>query len=63
MLWKVCQVQNPLTFTTMDRSELQAIIRFARKNNVMDRPFLMVYKWYNIAYSLAYQEYNGGMLL
>lgn len=46
----------------MDRSELQAIIRFARRNNVMDRPFLMVYKWYNIANSLAYSEYNGGLL-
>lgn len=45
----------------MDRSDLQAIIRFARRNNVMDRPFLMVYKWYNIANSLACRE-NGGLL-
>lgn len=32
----------------MDRSDLQAIIQFAHKNNMMHRPFLLVYKWYMI---------------
>lgn len=36
----------------MDKSDLQAMLRFAVKNNMMDRPFLLVFKWYNIAYSL-----------
>lgn len=40
----------------MDRSDLQAIIMFARKNGAMNRPFLTVFKWYNIAYSLAFNE-------
>lgn len=40
----------------MDKSDLQAMIRFARQNDVMNRPFLTVFKWYNIAYSLAYNE-------
>lgn len=41
----------------MDRSDLQQIIRFAIKNDVMNRPFILVYKWYNIAYSTAYVDY------
>ena len=41
----------------MDRTELQSIIRFALKNNMMHRPFLLVYKWYRISYSLAYNEH------
>lgn len=36
----------------MDRSDLQAMIRFASQNNMMNRPFLLVYKWYNILNSL-----------
>lgn len=40
----------------MDKSDLQAMIRFARQNGAMNRPFLTVFKWYNIAYSLAYNE-------
>lgn len=45
-----------LNFIKMDRSDLQVMIRFARKNGAMNRPFLTVFKWYNIAYSLAYNE-------
>lgn len=41
----------------MDRSDLQQIIQFAIKNDVMNRPFTLVYKWYNIAYSMAYVDY------
>lgn len=40
----------------MDRSDLQAMIRFACQNNMMDKPFLKVFKWYNIQNSLAYNE-------
>lgn len=40
----------------MDKSDLQAIIRFARQNGMMNRPFLKVFKWYNIQNSLAYNE-------
>lgn len=40
----------------MDKSDLQAIIRFARQNNMMHRPFLKVFKWYNIQNSLAYNN-------
>lgn len=40
----------------MDKSELQAIMRYAMQNKMMDRPFLLVFKWYNIQYSLAYNE-------
>lgn len=41
----------------MDRSDLQQIIQFAIKNDVMNRPFTLVYKWYNIAYSMAHVDY------
>lgn len=36
----------------MDKSDLQAIMRFAHQNNMMNRPFLLVYKWYNIQNTL-----------
>lgn len=36
----------------MDKSDLQAIMRFAYQNNMMNRPFLLVYKWYNIQNTL-----------
>ena len=39
--------------TKMDRSDLQAIIRFAHKNNMMHRSFLLVYKWYMITNALC----------
>jgi hypothetical protein len=31
----------------MDKSDLQAILEFAAKNNIMDKPFITVFKWYN----------------
>lgn len=37
----------------MDRSDLQAIIRFAHKNNMMHCSFLLVYKWYMITNALC----------
>lgn len=40
----------------MDRSDLQAMLRFAHQNSMMNRPFLLVYKWYNIQNSLAYND-------
>lgn len=40
----------------MDRSDLQAIIRFAYQNDLMGKPFIKVFKWYNIMNSLAYNE-------
>lgn len=40
----------------MDKSDLQAIIMYARKNGMMHRPFLTVYKWYSIQNSLTYNE-------
>ena len=43
---------------TMDKSDLQAMIRFAYQNNMMNKPFIKVFKWYNIQNSLAYNEYN-----
>lgn len=42
----------------MDKSDLQAILRYALQNNMMNRPFLLVFKWYNIQNSLAYSEYK-----
>lgn len=44
----------------MDRSDLQAMLRFASQNGMMHKPFLQVFKWYNIQYSLAYQEQIKG---
>jgi hypothetical protein len=32
----------------MDKSELETIIRFAHKNNIMNKPFVFVYKWYKL---------------
>jgi hypothetical protein len=46
----------------MDRSELQAMLRFASQNNMMDRPFIQVFKWYNIQYSLAYNEHTMNLM-
>lgn len=46
----------------MDKSDLQTIIRFAHKNNVMDKPFLLVFKWYTIQYSLAYNEHTMNLI-
>lgn len=40
----------------MDRSDLQAMLRFAIKNDIINKPFITVFKWYNISNSLAYNE-------
>ncbi len=40
----------------MDRYDLQAIIRYAHQNNMMNKPFLKVFKWYNIQNSLVYNS-------
>lgn len=45
----------------MDKSDLQTMIRFAYQNNLMNKPFIKVFKWYNIQNSLAYNEYNKTM--
>lgn len=42
----------------MDRSDLQAMLRFAIKNDIMNKPFTTVFKWYNISNSLVYNESN-----
>lgn len=47
----------------MDKSDLQAIIIFARQNNMMNKSFLKVFKWYNIQNSLAYNEYNHNLVM
>lgn len=36
----------------MNKSDLQAIIRFAYQNNLMDKSFIKVFKWWNIQNSL-----------
>lgn len=46
----------------MDRSDLQAMIRFAYQNNLMDKPFIKVFKWWNIQNSWAYNEYNMNLV-
>ena len=46
----------------MDRSDLQAMLRFAHQNDMMKKPFLKVFKWYNIQNSLAYNEYNKNIV-
>lgn len=33
----------------MDKSDLQAMIRFARRNQMMNRSFLLVFKWYKLS--------------
>ena len=38
----------------MDKSDLQTLLRFALQNNVMNKSFLQVFKWYNIQNSLVY---------
>ena len=40
----------------MDRSDLQTMLRFAHRNGLMDKPFTIVFKWYNIQNSLAHKE-------
>lgn len=46
----------------MDKSDLQAMLRFACQNNMMNKPFLKVFKWYYIQNSLAYNEYNRNLV-
>lgn len=46
----------------MDRSDLQAMLRFASQNNMMNRSFLQVFKWYNIQYSLAHNEHTMNLM-
>lgn len=46
----------------MDKTDLQAMLRFACQNNMMNKPFLKVFKWYNIQNSLAYNEYNRNLV-
>ena len=46
----------------MDKSDLQTIIRFALQNNVMNKSFIQVFKWYNIQNSLAYNQYNRNLV-
>lgn len=46
----------------MDKSDLQAMMRFALQNGMMNRPFLLVFKWYSIQNSLVYNEYNNLIL-
>ena len=36
----------------MDKSDLQAMMRFASQNGIMNRPFLLVFKWYSIQNTL-----------
>ena len=40
----------------MDRSDLQAMLRFAHQNDLMNKPFTTVFKWYNIQNSLVNKE-------
>lgn len=37
----------------MDKTDLQAIYRFATQNNILHKPFTYVVKWYRIANSLT----------
>lgn len=46
----------------MDKSDLQTILRFALKNNLMGKSFIQVFKWYNIQNSLAYNQYNNNLI-
>lgn len=50
-------------YSTMDRSDLQAMLRFALQNNMMNKPFIKVFKWYNIQNSLAYNEHTKNTAL
>lgn len=47
----------------MDKADLQAILIFARQNDMMSKPFIKVFKWYNIQNSLAYNEYNFNLTM
>ena len=46
----------------MDKSDLQTILCFARQNHIMSKPLSWVLKWYNISYSLAYNQYNLNLI-
>ena len=46
----------------MDKSDLQTLLRFALQNNVMNKSFLQVFKWYNIQNSLVYNQYNRNIV-
>lgn len=46
----------------MDKSDLQAILRFARQNHIMGKPLSWVLKWYCISNSLAYNQYNINLI-
>lgn len=46
----------------MDKSDLQTLLRFALQNNVMNKSFLQVFKWYNIQNSLVYNQYNKNII-
>lgn len=37
----------------MDISELRTMLQFAAKNNMMHKPFTLVYEWYKKANSLV----------
>ena len=47
----------------MDKSDLQAMLRFAYQNDMMSKPFIKVFKWWNIQNSLAYNEYNYNLTM
>lgn len=46
----------------MDKSDLQTLLRFALQNNVMNKSFIQVFKWYNIQNSLTYNQYNRNIV-
>ena len=46
----------------MDKSDLQTLLRFALQNNVINKPFIQVFKWYNIQNSLAYNQYSRNIV-
>lgn len=46
----------------MDKSDLQTLLRFALQNNVMNKSFIQVFKWYNIQNSLACNQYNRNIV-
>ena len=54
---------NPLSNRIMDKSDLQAMLRFAYQNDMMSKPFIKVFKWWNIQNSLAYNEYNYNLTM
>ena len=46
----------------MDKSDLQTLLRFALQNNVINKSFIQVFKWYNIQNSLTYNQYNRNIV-